>query len=213
MPSIGSVTAWIAQLKAGEEEALGKLHQRYWPYLVRLARRKLEGMPRRATDEEDVAQQAFWGFYQSLKAGRLPRLSNRQELLALLTHITACQAVNQIKHEVGVQKRGGGRVRGETGFGAGESGEGPRGLDLAEDPEPSPAEQAILNDCYQHYVNALPEHLRPYAELCLAGFTHQEIADRLDCTERTVDRKIGLVMAKWQRLADDSLNPGGAPCP
>src|SRR6516165_12152504 len=114
MSSIGSVSVWIQQLQGGEETALAKLHTRYWPYLVGLARRKLGGTPRRAVDEEDVAQQAFWSFYQSLRAGRLLQLTNRHQLLALLSHITACQAANQIKHELGVLKRGRGRVQGES---------------------------------------------------------------------------------------------------
>jgi RNA polymerase sigma factor (sigma-70 family) len=202
MASLGSVSAWIEQLKAGEDAALERLHQRFWPFLVHQARRKLEGMPRRAADEEDVAQQAFWGFYQSLKAGRVPQLANRQDLLALLTHITACQAVNQIKHEVGVARRGQGRVRGESGFDMlTESGEQKPGLAQAEDSGLSPAAQAMLQDCYQHYVEALPDHLRPFAELHLAGLTHREIAAKMGCTERTVDRKVALVLAKWQRMA------------
>jgi RNA polymerase sigma factor (sigma-70 family) len=211
MSPAGSVSAWIEQMKAGDEAALGKLHARYWPFLVGLARRKLEGIPRRATDEEDVAQQAFWGFYESLRAGRLPRLTNRHQLLALLTHITACQAVNQIKHELGVQKRGGGRVQGESVLdNPAAPGGASRGLEQAEDPGLSPQEQALLNDSYQHYVTALPENLREHAELYLAGLTHQEIADRVGCTERTVDRKVALVLARWRQMAAESLSPDPA---
>jgi DNA-directed RNA polymerase specialized sigma24 family protein len=207
------VSVWIEQLKAGEEAALGKLHARYWPYLVGLARRKLKDIPRRAADEEDVAQQVFWGFYQSLRAGRLPQLANRHQLLALLTHITACQAANQIKHELGVQRRGGGRVRGESALAvAADSGDDARrGLEQIADTGLSPQEQALLEDCYQHYVSALPEHLRDFAELYLSGLTYQEIADRQACTERTVDRKMALILAHWQRLAAEGINQGGGP--
>jgi DNA-directed RNA polymerase specialized sigma24 family protein len=91
-----------------------------------------------AADEEDVAQEAFWSFYRSLKDGLVPQLANRQDLLALLSHIVACKAVNQVKHETGVQKRGGGRVQGDSGLNV-----------LAEDPEPTPLEYALLNDCYR----------------------------------------------------------------
>jgi len=207
MTPVGSVSTWLEQLKGGEEATLDKLHERYRPVLVGLAQRKLKGCTRRALDEEDVAQQTFWGFYRSLKAGRLSHLTNRHELLALLTHITACQAANQIQHEVGVAKRGGGKVQGESVLDVvTASGEHQRGMAQVEDRGVSPPEQALLDDCYQRYVGAVPENLRAFAELRLAGFTHQKIADRMGCTERTVDRKIALIMAKWQRMAAESMN-------
>jgi DNA-directed RNA polymerase specialized sigma24 family protein len=215
MSSTHSVSVWIGQLQAGEEAALAKLHARYWPYLVSMARRRLGDAPRRATDEEDVAQQVFWGFYQGLRAGRLPRLANRHQLLALLSHITACQAANQLHHELGVRKRGGGRVQGESALdGARALGEGTaRGLEQIAGGGVSPEEQALLDDCYRHYVGALPEHLRDYAELYLCGLTYQEIGDRLGCTERTVDRKMALILSHWQRLAAESLGGEAGPTP
>ncbi len=152
---------------------------------------------------DDVAQQTFWGFFESVRAGRLPKLVNRQQLLALLTHITACQAINQIKHELGVR----GRVQGESVLDrATPSGQTARGLEQFEGKELLPQEKAILDHCYRHYLDALPEHLRKFAELYLAGLTHQEIADRLNCTERTVDRKFVLIMARWQRLASQDMS-------
>jgi DNA-directed RNA polymerase specialized sigma24 family protein len=203
----GSVSTWISQLKAGDEAALGKLHTRYWPLLVGLARRKLHGAPCRAADEEDVAQQALWEIYQGLRGGRLARLSSRHHLLALLTHVIACRASNQVKHELGVRKRGAGRVRGERVLdGPADSGDTRRGLQQVEDPGPSPQEIALLHESYQRYVGGLPEKLRPFAELYLASLTHQEIADRLGCTGRTVDRKIALILARWRGWAAAELS-------
>jgi RNA polymerase sigma factor (sigma-70 family) len=211
MQSIGSVSVWLQQPQEGEEAALAKLHARFWPFVVGLARRKLGGTPRRAFDEEDIAQQAFWGFYKSLRAGGLPQLTNRHQLLALLTHITACQAANQIKHELGVQKRGGGRIQGESVLegGSARSEGAAQGLEQVQDPGLSPQERFLLEDCYQHYVAALPDHLRDFAELYLAGLTYQEIADRQGCTERTVDRKMALILGHWRRLAEASLSQDG----
>jgi RNA polymerase sigma factor (sigma-70 family) len=186
MSSSGSVTTWLGQLKDGDEAALGKLHRRYWPALVELARQKLKGAPGRAADEEDVAQQALWSFYRGLRAGRAPRLANRHDLLALLTHIIACKAVNQIEHEH-AHKRGGRAVLDD--------------LSDVPDAERTPLEQAILHDCYDRFVGGLPENLRPFAELYLAHCTHKEIAERLGCVERTVERKIGRILARWQEMA------------
>jgi RNA polymerase sigma factor (sigma-70 family) len=202
MSSTGSVSAWIAQLKAGEEQALDKLHQRYWPMLVELARQRLHGTSCRAADEEDVAQEALFGFFKSLKANRLPALTNRHQFLALVTHIIACGAANQFKREMKVQKRGQGRILDENAqqilLGTDQDG---RGLQSLVDDSPTPVERAVLNDCYVHFVQALPEHLLPYAELHLAGYTHAEIGQQMNRSEQTVSRKLAIVMARWQRLA------------
>lgn len=207
MASGGSVSAWLVQLKAGDEAALARLHARYWPRLVGLARRRLQGAPCRAADEEDVAQQAFWDFYRGVQAGRVPRLADRHDLLALLTHLVACRAVNQLKHELGTQKRGAGRVHDESALESLIAGDGPaHPLDRAAGPERPPPELALLNDCYRHYVSGLSDPLRDFAELYLAGCTHREIADRLGCVERTVERKIALLLRKWQEMAAESLN-------
>jgi RNA polymerase sigma factor (sigma-70 family) len=203
MSSTHSVTAWLGELKAGQDDALDRLHQRYWPLLVSVARTKLGDTVRRCADEEDVAQAAFWSFYHSLKAGRIPQLNNRRDLLALLTHIVACKAINQIKHEIGVQKRGGGRVQGESIF---ESGDGGCGIDGVAQEAISPQEQAILNDCYRFYLDRLPDNIRRLAELHLAGLTNKEIARELGCVERTVERKLALLREKWRALAVASQN-------
>ena len=50
-------------------------------------------------------------------------------------------------------------------------------------------EEAMLKDCYQHYIAELPEALRPFAEMHVAGATDLEIANHMHCVERTVERK------------------------
>ena len=62
MSTDGSVTGWIDRLKAGDHAAAQPLWERYFARLVGLARQRLEGQPRRAADEEDVALSAFTRF-------------------------------------------------------------------------------------------------------------------------------------------------------
>lgn len=188
MSSSGSVSHWIAQAKSGDEAALARLHQRYWPALVGLARQRLHGSPI-PSDEEDVAQQAFVGFYEAIKRERVPKLENRHQFLALLSHIIACKVCNQVNRELTARK-GGGRVQGGSNV-----------MRLVEDSTYSPLHEAILKECYEKYVAGMPEGLRRFAELFLRGFTRQEIAERAGCAARTVDRKLVLVKAYWQSVA------------
>ena len=125
--SAGSMTLMLRQLKAGEETALAALHGRYGPLLIARARGRLRdaGATRRAEDEEDVVQEAFWSFYQSLKAEQIPRLENRRDFLALMTHIVACRVHIHLTHE-NAQKRWPGATAGASML-----------RDLAASPEPA----------------------------------------------------------------------------
>ena len=201
MSSGGSVTHWIAELKAGDEAALEKLRRRYWPFLVGLAAKNLKGAPRRAADEEDVAQDAFWGFYRSFKNGRLPKLQNRHDLLALLTIITARKTAHQVERDRR-QKRGGGQERGESALDVlASSHSDRRGIQRVASPTLGPDEEVMARDTYEHFVNRLSQDLRPIAETWLTGSSHREIAQIIGCSVRSVDRKVLIILDEWRKLA------------
>jgi DNA-directed RNA polymerase specialized sigma24 family protein len=195
MSSSGSVTTWLMQLKAGDMAALTRLHQRYWPVLVDLARRKLQGVPCRAADEEDAAQEAFLGFCSSLRAGHLPALQDRHGFLALLTHIIACKTHNQIKHETRSKRPHPSRQADASVLAT-----------LAEETELSPYQLALLNDCYEHFVLGLADNLRQYAVLHLAGYSNADIARQTNRSQQTVGRKLDLIRTKWRRMAAESVS-------
>src|SRR5256885_5517086 len=108
MSSAGSVTNWINQLKAGDPEAARRLWDGYFRRLVGLARGKLEGSPRRAADEEDVALSAFGSLCRGAEGGRFPHLLDRDSLWQLLVAITAHKA-HDLRRREERKKRGGGR--------------------------------------------------------------------------------------------------------
>src|SRR5262249_15487625 len=111
--TVGSVTLWIEQLKAGNPAAAQPLWQDYFRRLVGVARTRLRGAPRRAADEEDVALSAFDSFCRGAARGRFPRLADRDDLWQLLVLIRERKAVDLVQHERR-RKRGGGAVLDEA---------------------------------------------------------------------------------------------------
>lgn len=199
MEDLGSISVLLRGAQDGDEQALAALHRRFWPWIVQAARQRLRDRPLRSVDEEDVAQEAFWGFVKSAREGRVPQLESRHDLFALLTHIVACKAATEFERHLAA-KRGGGHVRGGSALDARSNGSWVTGPSLADNGR-TPEEEAILADCYQHYIAALPEALRGVAELHVAGASNREIADQLHVVDRTVERKLALVRRRWQELA------------
>jgi DNA-directed RNA polymerase specialized sigma24 family protein len=190
----GSVTRWIGQLQTDDPSAMQHLWERYFRRLVGLARKKLRGTPRRAADEEDVALSAFNSFWRGARAGRFPRLDDRDNLWRLLATLTARKAFEQVRDEH-CQKRGGGAVSGESGL-AGPDGSG--GLEQVIGREPTPELAAEVADECRRLLGLLDE-----PELCavavwkMEGDSNEQIAARLDCATSTVERKLRRIRTVW----------------
>jgi DNA-directed RNA polymerase specialized sigma24 family protein len=86
------------------------------------------------------------------------------------------------------------------------TGETDRGIEQIADRGPMPEEAAILRDCLDHYLSALPENLREFAEMYLAGFSNSEIAQAKGCSKRKAERKVPLILAEWERIAAASVD-------
>ena len=195
----GSVTHWLGALKAGDAAAAQRLWERYFDGLVRLARAKLGAMPRGAADEEDVALSAFHSFCQGAARGRFPRLDDRDNLWRLLVTITARKALDQVRRQAR-QKRGGGRVLVGSAQAGGEDDTDGAGLDQVVGQEPTPQFAAMVADECRRLLAALDdETLRQVALLRMEGYSDEEIAARVDCSLRTVSRKLALIRKAWLR--------------
>jgi DNA-directed RNA polymerase specialized sigma24 family protein len=190
---MGSVTQWIRGLKAGDAAAVQKLWEGYFGRLVRLARGKLQAVPRRAADEEDVALSAFASFCRGAEQGRFPDLSDRDDLWQLLVLLTGRKAVNLARRERR-QRRGGGRVRNASAL----AGDGPALADLVgREPDPEFAVQ-VAERCRQ-LLEALGDPvLRAIAVWKMEGQTNAEIAARLERSVGTVERKLQLIRRLWE---------------
>jgi DNA-directed RNA polymerase specialized sigma24 family protein len=132
--------------------------------------------------------------------GRFPLLSDRHNLWQLLVVITARKALDLIEHEQR-QKRGGGAVRGESAVDKPQdSSTAEAGLEQILGPEPTPAFAAQLAEEYQLLLGKLDdEQLRSVAVWKMEGYTNDEIAAKLACTPRTVERKLRMIRTLWHR--------------
>jgi DNA-directed RNA polymerase specialized sigma24 family protein len=194
MPSAGSVTHWLGLLKAGDHAAAQPLWERYFRQLVSLARARLRGAPKRMADEEDVALNAFDSFCRRAAEGRFPQLLDRNDLCQLLVLITARKAIHLRKHERR-KKRGGGKVQLETEL-AGASEEPLLNQVIGEEPTPEFAAQ-VAEECRRLLDQLRVDELRSIALWKMEGYTTEEIAARLGCVPRTVERRVQVIRTLW----------------
>lgn len=200
--SDNSVTMLIQQLHAGTPEAAEQLWNRYFPQLLQVARNRLKGARYASADEEDVALSAFKSLCIGAQEGRFPHLSDRDSLWSLLVSITAHKSVDLIRREnrqkrggTGAAKDGGERVPAE-----------PVPLSSVEEQEADPEFAALIGEQFELLVSKLDQaddaDLLTIAIARMVGESTSDIADRLQCTRRTIERKVQLVRHLWEEEID-----------
>src|SRR5262245_12817211 len=181
MSSPDPVTLWISQLKEGQHAAVGLLLERYFGRLVQLARARL---PAPAAADEDVALSAFKSLCLGAEGGRFPKLDDRDDLWRLLALLTVRKAID-------LQRRQ--RARGEAGA-----------VDVEEllSREPPPELAAELNEEYRRLLDRLGDpQLQAVALWKVEGYANPEIAQRLGCGLRSVERKLHRIRALLEEAA------------
>ncbi len=203
MSHVDSVTEWIARLKAGDPMSSQPLWERYVNQLVRRARKKLGAAPRRAADEHDVVQSAFDGFFRGVRDGRFPRLDDRDDLWQVLVMLTDRKAVDHRRRGL-ADKRGGGAVRGDSAFaGRSESASHPHGINQLIGREPTPDFAVQVAEEFEQLLAALgDERLSRIAVAKMEGMTIEELADDLETSPSTVQRKLRLIRRTWSKLKE-----------
>jgi DNA-directed RNA polymerase specialized sigma24 family protein len=187
MSSNGTVTFWIGQLKAGDEQAAQKLWEGYFGRLVSLARAKLRGAQRRVADEEDVALSAFDSFCRGAERNRFPKLEDRDDLWQLLVMITARKAIDLRQYE-NRQRRGGAVATVELGRDEANL------IEQIVGREPTPEFAMQIAEETERLLAGLDDvDLRQIALWKMEGYTNEEIAERLDVATRTIERRLRLI--------------------
>lgn len=197
-----SVTEWLDGLRAGSDEAVGKIWHRYFETLVQYAKKKLTGTTRRVADEEDVALSALESFCRNAAAGKFPNIKDREGLWKILFTVTEYKVLDQLKFQRR-RKRGDGAVRGESVFFRQDDSTS-AGLDNAKaSPEPTPEFAAELGEQMRLLLDDLGDDmLREIAIMKMEGYHNEEIALKFDTSPRSVTRKLKVIRTIWsERLS------------
>jgi RNA polymerase sigma factor (sigma-70 family) len=190
-----SVTRLIQQLKGEDEQAAAQIWHRYFQRLLPLARAKLKALPHQAVDEEDVLVSVFDRLFRAVKEDRFARLEDRDDLWQVLLMLTERKVADQYRKSM-AQKRGGGKVASEAEF---------ADLNLAEiqelaDRDPNPELIVSFNETVGRAIHRLDEpKARNVALLKLEGYSNREIADKVEISLSSVERKLRVIRKVWQK--------------
>ena len=202
-----SVTDWLESVKQGKPSVAQKIWARYVEQLVRKASKLLSKLPRTMVDAEDVAQEAFSGFFRGLEQGRFPQLHDRNDLWQILIVLASRRAADYQRQAL-AERRGGGNACGDSGIHL------PPACDYeARDPfdslEALPVTPESAEDLLKLIVLSFPElahfNLQHIALDRAANYTDAEVARRHGISVRSVERKLNLIRAILNRSADPGL--------
>lgn len=191
--------AWLKQVVRGPSEPDSEFAQKVFVVLQRIAARRLGDMRLRSADEEDLAQSAMASFCGRVADGQFAQIASREEFWKLLATIVH-RKTSALLRRHGAKKRGGLAVRGDSYFlnAPGESQAGTFEQVAANTPDPS--EEAAIFEQFQYLFQLLEDDtLKQVASLKLEGLTDQQVADRLGCVTRTVERKLARIRTLWSK--------------
>jgi hypothetical protein len=189
----GSVSLLVQHLRSEDaavrNAAALQIWTRFSSQLLRLVRSRLDSRIRVRHDEEDVVQSAYKSLCLRAEQGRFPKLEDRDDFWKLLLTIT----LNKTRLAVRSTQSALRDPRRET-HQSGDPDAENRLLQEMDEKAPTPEEALVLSETLDQIARLDPT-LRQIALWRMEGYTNAEIAaaDKLDCAERTVQRKIGLI--------------------
>jgi RNA polymerase sigma factor (sigma-70 family) len=201
----GSITRLLHGYQPRQDDSAARaIFQRVFDDLVRIARGKLSGLSHTAVeDEEDVALLAIYQFLIGVTEGRFAELHDRQDLWQILRNILERRIID-LRRRSASPKRGGQQLVGESALeGVGSAGSMRAGIDQIPDPKILQTLDAAADEAIEERLRQLPDNsLRQIVRWKLEGLTNREIAQRLACVERTVERKLKAIRAVWVEPAE-----------
>lgn len=184
-----SVTVLLQQAKGGDEAAAYEIWERYFKRIVALASRRLPDGVGRVVGPEDIASSALDCLLRGAKEGRFRKLEDRDDLWQVLTVIAVRRACNVIR-DAGRHEKGESRL-------AKDPDDLRQGIAAMIDKTPTPESLVTMQDTFEDLMENLDDQMRSIVRFRLAGYTHAEIAAKLNIVTRTVERKLALIRSTW----------------
>ncbi len=192
----GTITQLVKCAQQGDDSAVGRLQHLYAAPMAKLAAYRFPPSCQRVVGVEDIVQEALASFVALLRSGKFGEQIRRKRLLSCLLRLVSYKA-SWYRRYLNADKRGGGRVRGDSAWECGEdSSAGSKGPGVSAHPD----EQLNLKEL----LELLPdERLQQIARLRGEGYSVAEIAQQIDVCIRSVERKLARIRQIWARLQQD----------
>jgi RNA polymerase sigma-70 factor, ECF subfamily len=168
----------MARLRSGDEAAETLVFRRYVQRLIALAGRQFETRIREKVDVEGVVQSVCKSFFLRQRRAEFD-LAGWDELWSLLAMITLRKCAKRRDYLRAARRNAQREASWSTKDG--------RDLQVP-DRAPTPEDAAILSETIKQLFGGLEVDDRPIVEQILMGYTAEEVAKQLDCSERTVRR-------------------------
>jgi RNA polymerase sigma factor (sigma-70 family) len=197
--SPGSVTRCIQQLKAGDLDAFEKIWQHYFEELLEVARGVMRQRKRWSiVDEDDIVQNALLSVCRGFPKNKsYDNVNSRESLWPILVAITKFKVADNFRRE-NAAKRGAGRVLGEGNLERNAESTRVGLAQLVADDAPKPQDIVEMSEQLAHLMALLPrDDLKQIARLHLEGWKNNEVAEELQISTRSVERKLALVRDAW----------------
>jgi DNA-directed RNA polymerase specialized sigma24 family protein len=197
-----SVTQWLERLQQNPDDSAAQqqIFRRYFLDLIGYARNQLRTSPKRAADEEDVALEALSALFRGIRDERFEQLDDREDLWQLLRMLAQRRAIDQLRRDHSPKRY----ALGESVLADVNSSNGDfNPIQQVAGGELPPDVLTQLHEAFCRRLEMLvdPEYvkldLQRIAMWKLEGLTNGEIAERLNCVTRTVERRLDLIRKVW----------------
>jgi RNA polymerase sigma factor (sigma-70 family) len=171
----------MERLRNGSQEAARELCERYGSHILRVVRRKLDRKLRAKFDSADFTQAVWASFF--LDQTHQYAFQRPEELIAFLANLAHDKLVDTHRQRYRTRKYNVNREHSLEGSAATEA-------VRVTDRQPTPSKLVAAQDRWDRLLEGQSAQNRRILEMLRQGHTHQEIAEALGISGKTVQRLI-----------------------